>query len=193
MTSGHSVVVCGACSRDVAGTAGSADPCDPGDARGDACAMRSASTGDLPADRSTGGMALLARLPSWRGRERGADRLRPEETVRGGVMRRRALLFAVAAQLADAVTFVAALGAGVPIGGEVNPLARAIYPISGSGGVVNLKLIGVLALVAVLALGERWRPDRSRGPRFVMAGGTIIGFAGLVGAIANVGAALSLL
>ena len=193
MTSGHSVVACGPCGRDVAGMTSSADPCDLGEALGDACAMRSASTGESPADRSTGGMAPLARLPSWRRRETGAGRPRSDDAVRGGVLRRRALLFAVAAQLADAVTFVAALGAGVPIVGEANPLARAVYPMSGSGGVVNLELIGVLALVAVLALGERWRPDRSRGPRFVMVGGTIIGFAGLIGAIANVGAALSLL
>ncbi len=107
------------------------------------------------------------------------------------VLRRRALLFAVATQLADAVTFVAAVGAGVPLVGEANPLARAIYPVAGSGGVVDLKLVGVAALVALLAFGERWRPDRSSGLRFVLVGATIIGLAGLVGAIANVSAALS--
>ena len=108
------------------------------------------------------------------------------------MLRRRALLFAVAAQLADAVTFVAAIGAGVPLVGEANPLARAIYPVAGSGGVVDLKLAGVAALVALLAFGERWRPNRAGSFRFVLVGAVIIGLVGTVGTIANMTAALSL-
>ena len=111
---------------------------------------------------------------------------------RQAVLRRRVLLFAVAAQLADAVTFVAAIGAGVPLVGEANPLARAIYPVAGSGGVVDLKLAGVAALVALLAFGERWRPNRVGSFRFVLVGAVIIGLVGTVGTIANMLAALSL-
>ena len=108
------------------------------------------------------------------------------------VKRRSVLLFAVAAQLADAVTFVGAVRAGVPIVDEANPLARAILPVLGLGGVVDFKLVGVAALVSVLAIGERMWPARAGGLRFVLAGAAVIGLVGLVGALANTGAALSL-
>ncbi len=105
--------------------------------------------------------------------------------------RHLALLVAVAAQLADAVTFAVAVRAGVPLADEANPIARAIYPVIGLGGVVDLKLAGLAVLVLLLALSERLRIGRSGGLRLVVVGGALIAIAGVVGALANVGAALS--
>ena len=106
-------------------------------------------------------------------------------------LRRVALLFALAAQLADAVTFVAGARAGVPLVDEANPLARALVPVAGLAGVVDLKLLGELALFGVLALGERLLTPRSA-RRFVLVGSALIGLAGLVGTLVNVIAAMSL-
>jgi hypothetical protein len=102
-----------------------------------------------------------------------------------------ALLFALAAQLADALTFVAGARAGVPLVDEANPLARALVPVAGLGGVVDLKLLGVAALFGMLALGERLLTARSA-RRYVLVGGALIGLAGLVAALVNVSAVLSL-
>ena len=102
-----------------------------------------------------------------------------------------ALLFALAAQLADALTFVAGARAGVPLVDEANPLVRALVPVAGLGGVVDLKLLGVAALFGMLALGERLLTARSA-RRFVLVGSALIGLAGLVAALVNVSAVLSL-
>jgi len=106
-------------------------------------------------------------------------------------LRRGALLFALAAQLADTVTFVLAVRAGVPLVDEANPVARALLPVAGLGAVVDFKLLGVAALVGVIALGERLLPARSGG-RFLLAGCALVGLAGLGAALVNVGAALAL-
>lgn len=59
-------------------------------------------------------------------------------------------LLIVLANLADFLTFACAASV-LPIAGEVNPLARWLYVHHGLLGVVGLKVVGLVVILAVLA------------------------------------------
>jgi hypothetical protein len=73
--------------------------------------------------------------------------------------------FAVAfvlAELADAVTF-ALVTTHLNLGGEVNPLARGLFLVSGSLGVWALKAVGIASVIAAAVLLARTRPRLTSG------------------------------
>jgi hypothetical protein len=98
-------------------------------------------------------------------------------------MTARALAIAVAvmvaAQLADLGTFLAAMAAGVPIGEEANPVARAQY-LAGPLGAIAPKLLVLGALLAVIYVLHRW--DAPKQALLLAVCGAAVG---LVGAVCN--------
>ncbi len=80
----------------------------------------------------------------------------------------RYLLAVVAiAQLCDLLTFLPAVGR-VGIGAEQNPLARFLYTVLGAAGPAALKIVVVIALLALLARVVRRYP-RFWAPPVVLA------------------------
>ncbi len=82
--------------------------------------------------------------------------------------RARYLLAVVAiAQLCDLLTFLPAVGR-VGIGAEQNPLARSLYMVLGAAGPATLKIVVVIALLALLTRVVRRYP-RFWAPPVVLA------------------------
>ncbi len=126
--------------------------------------------------------------------ERGAIGRRAQtiSSMRRAFAKRAALMVALVAQLADAVTFVVAIRVGVPLEAEANPLAREAYGAVGLGGLIALKLAGVALAIALLAVAELSWSTGSRGLRLVLLGCALVGAVGFFGAFTNVRAAFGI-
>jgi hypothetical protein len=93
---------------------------------------------------------------------------------------RRPLLLAVmAAQLADLLTFIPAVGV-TGIGAESNPLARQLFTLMGPAGPAAFKLIAVVALVLLV------RRVAIRFPALAVPAATLAIALGLLGMASNV-------
>ena len=90
-----------------------------------------------------------------------------------------AAILALAAQLADAATYIPALARN-PYG-ESNPVAAG----TSLGTMLTAKLAAIVVMLGVLAV--LWACSRSHGKRRLYRGGVgIVGLVGLVGAATNV-------
>ena len=91
----------------------------------------------------------------------------------------------MAVQLTDGLTFAAGIRLGIPVGVEANPLARLLFGEFGLLGVIGFKLAAIALVLGLVRLAQIVAPQGGAGRRRVLVGSAVVGFAGVLGTVAN--------